>query len=433
VVLLVAVGACAPLPGPAAPPVRASVEGVPAARLARLARCVDIAHWFWGVSDATPGHFAAYLGDGDLELIHQLGFRCVRLSIDPGLLYSKATPGTPDPTMLGYVDAAADRLLAHDLAVIVDLHDDPEKPVEQDPDYARGFVVFWRVLARHFSGWNPGMIFLEALNEPVFEHDPQQWPPIQRQLLSAMRASAPRLTLIATGPLWSSVAGLLLVKPAPVRNVVYTFHFYEPATFTHQGAEWWVDGLDRYMANLPYPSASTQCSKAVRTFTNADVQEAALAYCTGDWDAAKLDGLIARAARWSQVHRVPIIAGEFGVYCKHAPTADRLRWFRDVRAAFQRYGIGWNLWGYDDCYGLGRHIDAQGHIAIDWGVVRALGLNLKARTGIGASGTRDIRARVAAASRRHRSRARTVLRSAGRRRATPCPGCTLAPDRASPA
>jgi endoglucanase len=85
--------------------------------------------------------------------------------------------------------------------------------------------------------------------------------------------------------------------------------------------------------------------------------------------------LIARAAHWSKTYGVPILAGEFGVYCKHAPPADRLHWFQDVRAAFERYGIGWTLWGYDDCYGLGRRLDAQGHIAIDWGVVRALGLN----------------------------------------------------------
>lgn len=66
------------------------------------------------------------------------------------------------------------------------------------------------------------------------------------------------------------------------------------------------------------------------------------------------------------------------MYCRHAPPAARLQWFEDVRAAFARYGIGWTLWGYDDCYGLGRQLDAQNHIVIDWGVVRALGLNAAA-------------------------------------------------------
>jgi endoglucanase len=285
----------------------------------------------------------------------------------------------PDPVMLGYVDAAVNRLIAHDLAVVVDMHDDPAKPLEQDPDYARGFATFWHQLARHFSQRNPEMMFLEVLNEPVFQDHPRQWLPIQQHLLAAMRAGAPRLTLIATGPLWSSVDGLLMVKPVADPNVVYSFHFYDPATFTHQGAEWWVNGLDRYMADLPYPSASSKCPAAVAKFTNTDVRASALTYCAGDWEAARLDSIIAQAAKWSKANGVPIIAGEFGAYCMHAAPADRLQWFKDVNAGFRKYGIGWTLWGYDDCYGLGRHIDAQGHIAIDWGVVRALGLNANAR------------------------------------------------------
>jgi hypothetical protein len=382
-VLLAATAACDA--SPASPPSRtaagASVQGgVPAARLARLARCVDITRWFWDVGDAAPSealpaHFATYMSESDLELIHELGFRCVRLSIEPDLLYHKATPTVPDVVTLGYVDTAVKRLLAHDLAVIIDLHDDhPEKPFEHDPDYAAGFVTFWGVLARHFSGWNPGMVFFEALNEPVFSSNPRQWLPMQQHLLSVMRAAAPRQTLIATGPLWSSIDGLLLVKPVADPNVVYTFHFYEPMTFTREGAAWWADGLDRYMAGLPYPSGTPQCAAAVATLTNADVRAAAHAYCAANWNTAKLDALIARAAQWSKMHKVPIIAGEFGVYCKHAPPAARLRWFTDMRAALSRYGIGWTLWGYDDCYGLGRTLDAKGHIVIDWGVVRALGL-----------------------------------------------------------
>src|SRR5260221_11396729 len=380
VMLLAAVG-CEQSPAQPSSLPKASVQGVPAARLARLARGGDITRWFWAVGDVTPQqplpvHFATYMGDGDLELIHRLGFRCVRLSIEPTLLFQKATPTAVDTATLGYIDTAVKRLMAHDLAVIVDMHDDhPEKPFEHDPDYAAGLALFWQVLARHFSGWNPEMVFLEALNEPVYQLDPRQWLPAQQHLLSVMRAAAPRQTLIATGPLWSSVDGLRMGKPVAVLNMVYTFHFYEPATFTHEGAERWVNGLDRYMTNLPYPSGTRQCTPAVARFTNADVRASALAYCRANWNSAKVDGLIARAAQWSRTNRVPIMAGEFGVYCKHAPPPHRLRWFCDVRLALQRHGIGWTLWGYDDCYRLGRSLDAPGHIVLHWGGLQAPGLH----------------------------------------------------------
>jgi hypothetical protein len=171
-----------------------------------------------------------------------------------------------------------------------------------------------------------------------------------------------------------------MVHPARDRNIVYTFHFYEPATFTHQGAVWWVDGLDRYMADLPYPSTSSQCPAAAAKFTNADVRHSALSYCAANWGSTKVDNLIGQAARWGQVHQVPVIADEFGAYCGHVRQADRLTWFRTVRSALERDHIGWTLWGYDDCYGLGRRVDGMGHITIDWGVAQALGLRTSVRT-----------------------------------------------------
>src|SRR5258706_14179964 len=85
VLLFTAVG-CAQSPAEPSSLPKASVQGVPAARLARLARCVDITRWFWAVGDVTPQqplpvHDASYMGHADLELIHRLGFRFVRLSI----------------------------------------------------------------------------------------------------------------------------------------------------------------------------------------------------------------------------------------------------------------------------------------------------------------------------------------------------------------
>src|SRR5260370_3502258 len=178
------------------------------------------------------------------------------------------------------------------------------------------------------------MVFLEALNEPVSQLDPRQWLPMQLHPLSVVRAAAPRQTLIATGPLWSSVDGLRMVKPVAVHNVIYTFHFYEPATFTHEGAEWWVNGLDRYMTNLPYPSGTRQCTAAVATFTNADGPASPLAYCRATWNSARVDGLSARAAQWSQTNRVPIMAGVVRRHCKHAPPPPRPRWFLHGCVAF---------------------------------------------------------------------------------------------------
>jgi len=53
-----------------------------------------------------------------------------------------------------------------------------------------------------------------------------------------------------------------------------------------------------------------------------------------------------------------------------APYADRLYWFSDVVATFERYGIGWSIWGYDDGFGLANAPDRR----MDWGILQSLGL-----------------------------------------------------------
>src|SRR6266849_5356790 len=60
------------------------LSAVPAARLARLAHGVNVMRWFneWGRKPP----FSDYLSDADLAAIRTLGFRVVRLPVDPQYL-----------------------------------------------------------------------------------------------------------------------------------------------------------------------------------------------------------------------------------------------------------------------------------------------------------------------------------------------------------
>ncbi len=68
-----------------------------------------------------------------------------------------------------------------------------------------------------------------------------------------------------------------------------------------------------------------------------------------------------------------MLVGEFGVFCPVTPADSRLRWLQDAHTSFEKYGIGWALWGYDDCFGLGRELKG-GQITIDGDAASALGL-----------------------------------------------------------
>jgi endoglucanase len=215
---------------------------------------------------------------------------------------------------------------------------------------------FWRSLAQHLSKYNSERVFLEVLNEPSFEN-PQKWNAIQPHLLSAMRAGAPKHTLIAAanqrvGNNWDQVTALEALEPVKDRNVVYNFHFYSPMEFTHQGADWVWKDLTPYLKNVPYPSNSVALAPLLPSIKNEVVRDQLKNYGEQQWNAKKLEGLISRASAWSKSHRVRLICNEFGVYRVVASPEDRITWIRDVRSLLEKYQMGWSMWDFSGDFGV---------------------------------------------------------------------------------
>jgi endoglucanase len=370
----------APLPTPkplnTPPPARVRLTAIPAARLAHLARGVNLTQWY---KVKNPEPFSNYYTDNDLQTIRALGFTDVRLAVPVSVLFQPDQPAVPNPQLLAYLDAALNQVLANGLSVIVDMHvsgsPSLKDQIEQNDTVANGFVAFWSALAQHLSRYDPDRVYLEILNEPNYSQDPEQWIELQKKLVAAIRAEAPAHTLIATGPLLSDVDGLLKLTPVDDPNVIYTFHFYEPFPFTAQSATWVNDPAIPFLKNLPYPWSSTGCAAALAALANADAQKSAQKYCSGKWDAAKLQARLQLAADWSHKNNAQIFVGEFGALSKAAQPADRLQWFRDVYNIFQQDQISWTLWGYDDPLGLDRQLTPQGKISLDTDVVEALHLD----------------------------------------------------------
>ena len=122
---------------------------------------------------------------------------------------------------------------------------------------------------------------------------------LQHQVLAIIRATLPGNTIVLTGADWGSIAGLLAITPESDRNVIYSFHLYEPPELTALGA--YRPGLDTAaMARLPSLSATSAPARRIADRT-ADTATAGLMrfYCAQRWDAAKLAAHIAEAAAWA--------------------------------------------------------------------------------------------------------------------------------------
>jgi endoglucanase len=344
------------------------------ARFARLRRGINLSHWFAQSigKDYSKTHLETHTTAQDIALIKEMKFDHVRFTIEPAPFFNEGAPGTLNAEYLRSLDSAVDMMLAHDLAVIVDIHPSDEFKVKLNTDnnHVEAFARFWQALARNLSSRDPERLFLEVLNEPMVE-DGYRWAGIQSKIISAIRAGAPHHTIIASGHRWSSLYELLFMEPLADPNVVYNFHFYEPMQFTHQGATWAGPFLATFK-DVPYPSSPEAVTKIMGAIPDELARFNLLHYGEDRWSASRIEDEIGMAAAWARKYHVRLTCNEFGVYRKFAPPAARAAWLRDVRVALEKNGIGWTMWDYAG--GFAVVSKESGRAVADEQTLRALGL-----------------------------------------------------------
>jgi len=360
----------------------ASADGVPAARIALLSRGINISEWFAAWSEQRL--LGTWHTADDAALIRRLGFTFVRLPASPQWLFNPADPAHP-PAAIRYYEHAVRLFLDAGLAVIVDpIHgtssnDAFEDSLARDPGFRRGVDAGWEALARGFAAISADRVFFEVMNEPHISTrepiDASWWAPVQGELAAAIRRGAPQNTIIATGEKWGGIDGLVALAPLADRNVVYSFHWYEPFTFTHQGADW-AGEIPKLLARIPYPSSPVAVAPAVSALADPRAKKEVTVYGGERWDRGRIEAGLRRAVDWGRRYGVPVFCGEFGVYRKVSPEADRARWIADVRSTFENLGIGWSMWDYDGGFGLIRYSSPRARAGriLDALAVNALGL-----------------------------------------------------------
>ena len=345
------------------------------ARAQHLKRGINVSHWF----SQSDEDYSAYHTDhdttpADIALMAKMGFDNVRLSIEAMAL--EQTPVGADGLNADFtprLDKAVDAILANGMDVLIDVH--PEDMYKQQmrtsDDSVDRFVALWGKLAAHYANRDPDRVFFEILNEPEV-NDPYRWAGIQARLAAAIRDSAPRNTLIATGANYSGIADLLALHPLSDGNVIYNFHFYNPTEFTHQGASWGPAWWS-YTHGVPYPPTESSMQELLKQVPDAAYRYQLESYWLDHWDAHRIRLLIDEATAWGHENHVPLISNEFGAFRGLSDPTSRANYIRDVRTALEEDGIGWAMWDYRGGFGVVWKEDGQ-PAKVDGSVVNALGL-----------------------------------------------------------
>lgn len=340
-------------------------------RLARLATGANLCRWFRHPRAETTAHFGEYLGDAEAEFIAELGLKHVRLCVAPKIIMDAAT-GEPFAERLAFLEAAIARLQSAGLLVLLDIHNE-DREAELNPEWQAAFVKFWSALAKRLSSFDPELTVLELVNEPVFAGREHEWPPFSERLVAAIRAAAPAHTILTSGANWGGIDGLQKLTPLADRNVVYSFHCYDPFPFTHQGATWAGEAV-KPLRGVPYPSSPEAVEPLLAELeAHPDSKGMLLNYGRERWNKERLAARFQQGIAWGTKHGVPLYCGEFGVFPRVAQPEHRANWFRDLGAVLKEHRIGWAVWGWDEGFGLNRRLE-NGKPVVDAVVAQALGL-----------------------------------------------------------
>jgi endoglucanase len=284
--------------------------------------------------------------------IAKAGFRTVRIPIDFGAWANYEKPFRwENEEGLRAADSFVKWAAENNLNVIIDLHHVEFDGSVKGAATTERIVWLWKSIAERYKNTNPEKVFFELRNEP---HDikAEEWRAQAGEIIKAVRQIAPNHTLIVGFHDWNSRAALIDSKPFEDKNIIYTFHYYDPFIFTHQGATWAGEGLPE-LKNVPFPWSKDDRIKTPETAKGKWVEGLIKNY-QKDSNAAKIFDDLKAAKDWAEKNKVPIFLGEFGSFSKFAGAEDRCRHAETVYTALGKLKIPNAWWEWDGGFNMFR-------------------------------------------------------------------------------
>ncbi len=333
-----------------------------------FARGFNLGQWFQGASAREISNCVTLT---DLENMKALGADHVRVPIDLRNMSGNGPGYVIDPILLMYLDRLVDWCEALGLYVILDNH--TLLPLDADPARETRTIAVWRQMAAHFENRSE-LVLYEILNEPV-GIPTWEWGRIQQKAIDAIRAIDSTHAIIVSPAEVGSYDYLHELPEYSDDNLVYTFHFYDPFLFTHQGTNW-TDPSMETLHGIPYPYSASRMPRMPGSFSGTWLGQ------LWDWYAASatpasLEDRLSVPVQFSARRRTPIYCGEFSVWASAAAHADVVRWYSDVRSLLENDGIPWTLLDDKGPFGIYEQNSAQVFPDdLDLDLVQALGLNV---------------------------------------------------------
>ena len=323
----------------------------------RIKRGTNLSHWLSQSTERGEGR-RLHIQEDDFARLDSLGFDFVRIPIDEEQFWDE--DGNKLPEAWDLLTNALHLAVKHHLRAIVDLHiirSHYFNAVNENGANAntlftseksqQDLINMWYQLSDVLKGFSNDSVAYEFMNEPVADEH-EQWNAVIVKVHRALREREPQRTLVIGSNRWQGYETMKHLKvPEGDKNIVLSFHYYNPMILTHYGAGWTPIGKYRGKVNYPGVLVSQEDYDAAPDSLKPELKP----YLTQVWDVNKIREDFKDAIAVAKKYGLQLFCGEWGVY---EPVDRELayKWTKDMLSVFNEFNIAWTTWCYDADFGF---------------------------------------------------------------------------------
>ena len=323
----------------------------------RIRRGTNLSHWL-SQSEERGEARKQHIQEDDFERLEQLGFDFVRIPIDEVQFWDEEGNKLPEAWEL--LTNALDLAQKHHLRAIVDLHiirshyfnavnegDKQANTLFTSEKAQDDLIGLWYQLSEALKGYSNDSVAYEFMNEPVADEH-EQWNQLVAKVHAALRKVEPQRTLVIGSNKWQGYETMKYLRvPENDKNIILSFHYYNPMLLTHYGA-WWTP-LGQYKGKVNYPGILV--SKEDYEAAPDSLRPLLKPFTTQEWNVEKIKADFKDAIEVAKKYNLQLFCGEWGVY---EPVDRELayKWTKDMLSVFDEFDIAWTTWCYDADFGF---------------------------------------------------------------------------------
>lgn len=316
----------------------------------KLNRGVNLDHWLSqrGVGVDIDSN---YITKKDFEKIKELGFDFVRVPIEEQLMYNADL--TRRKIGFDLLDSAVKWSAELDLRMICDLHiirsfhfnsENGEANTLFEKEEAQdNYVKVWMDIQKFLKDTPEDKVAYELLNE-VTTPDPENWNKLIAKVHAAIRENEPTRKIIIGSNHWQIPSTFPDLRvPDGDKNLILSFHYYNPNVITHYQASW-AEFKD-YKGAIQYPGDVLVDKSYFESISDEGLKAMRQGMC-GEWNMERMEQEILIAKNVADSLGLPLFCGEFGVFPYHIDKDMKVRWYEDCMAIFKKHNIASCHWGW---------------------------------------------------------------------------------------